>query len=556
MSPLELGPWVDVLALALCITFLGYVLAILLPFMRQEPTAPGDPGTMEWHLLVPCLDEEAVVHRTVTRLRQMHPTAHVWAIDDDSGDSTLAILEGLAEADPLVHVILRTAPEARLGKGAALNAGWREVRRYLRSAHGPAYRRLRERVIVGVIDADGVLAPDAFVALSGPSMFGDPAVGAAQVQVRMVNRGVDGRIDASDPAPAARLRRLLVTLQDLEFRTVIAAMQHLRHTIGSVGMGGNGQFTRLSVLDEIAQDHGTPWHGALLEDFELGLHVLLTGRRNEYCNDVWVAQEGLPSIRSLVRQRTRWAQGGMQCLRYLGTVLRSRRITTPAALEICYFLLIPWTQLVGSVVYTAAWAFVLSYALSSTGGVAGWFAGGAWGLIPLILVFGIGPLALWGPVYRLKAEPGTGRVQALLLGLAYWLYSYLMIISVWRALVRMARSRSDWVKTARVYQGFRAGTLPSQYQSQPTSAGVPARKPAAPLTHLTKERHDHPENQIHRATPGAGHDRRRRGVRAGRHWRHGFALRDAGQRDGSLPQRPGPRARGRHRDRGRRERRE
>lgn len=452
MSPLTVAPWVDLLALALCVAFLGYVMAILLPFLRRPVTPTGDPESLEWHLVLPCLDEEVVVRRTVERLRATHPSADVWVVDDDSADATLAVAEELAAADPAVHVVRRTAPDARQGKGAALNSGWRAVRRHLLARHGADYEAVSRRVVVGVLDADGVLDPRALEALSGPRLFQDPQVGAAQVQVRMVNRGMPARPDACDPAPATRLRRLLVTLQDLEFRTVISAMQHLRGSLGSVGMGGNGQFSRLSVLDQIAEEHGTPWHGALLEDFELGLHVLLAGHRNEYCNDVWVAQEGLPELGTLVRQRTRWAQGGMQCLRYLPAVLRSRRLSTPAALEITYFLLIPWTQLLGTVVFTAAWSIVLGYAVTTPGGVAGWFASGAWGLVPLVVVFGIGPLALWGPVYRLTAEPGVGRGRAVLLGLAYWLYSYLMIIAVWRAAARLARRRTDWVKTARVYR--------------------------------------------------------------------------------------------------------
>ncbi|USQ76070.1 glycosyltransferase family 2 protein [Ornithinimicrobium cryptoxanthini] len=472
------------MALALCITFLGYVMAILLPFLRHQKTAAGDPQSFEWHVLIPCLDEERVVHRTVTRMREMHPSAHVWAIDDDSSDGTLTILEDLARTDLRVHVVRRTPPQARQGKGAALNAGWRAIRRHLEMVHGEDYEKAAERVVVGVIDADGVLDPDALATLSGPTIFGDTQVGAAQLQVRMVNRGESGRIDAGDPEPVTRFGRLLVTLQDLEFRSVIAAMQHLRRSLGSVGMGGNGQFSRLSVLDLIAEQHGTPWHGSLLEDFELGLHVLLVGRRNEYCNDVWVAQEGLPSARALVRQRTRWAQGGMECLRYLGAVLRSRNLSTPAALEICYFLLIPWTQLVGSVVYVAAWGFVIRYAVMTPAGVTGWFAGGAWGLIPLIIVFGIGPLAVWGLVYRIKAEPGTGRGRALLLGLAYWIYSYLMIVSVWRAAFRIARSKSDWVKTDRVYQGLAKGSAPraAGRAHPPSTSGSLATSAAEPAT--------------------------------------------------------------------------
>ena len=71
-------------------------------------------------------------------------------------------------------------------------------------------------------------------------------------------------------------------MQDLEFRTTIAAMQMLRIRTGSVGMGGNGQFTRMSVLDDIGTQHGLPWHDALLEDYELGLRALLSGHQNRY----------------------------------------------------------------------------------------------------------------------------------------------------------------------------------------------------------------------------------------------------------------------------------
>ena len=62
----------------------------------------------------------------------------------------------------------------------------------------------------------------------------------------------------------------------------------------------------------------------LLEDYELGLHVLLAGYRNRYLHDAHVAQEALPGARRLLTQRTRWVQGNLQCLRYLPAILRRR----------------------------------------------------------------------------------------------------------------------------------------------------------------------------------------------------------------------------------------
>jgi cellulose synthase/poly-beta-1,6-N-acetylglucosamine synthase-like glycosyltransferase len=453
----RLSPQVDLLALVLCIVFLAYVAAILIPYLRHPPARVGRPEDFSWHFFVPCLNEEKVVARSVSRLRADHPLAHGWCIDDASTDSTPEILARLAAGDANVHVVTRRAPFAQQGKGEALNDAWTHLRTWLaanRPGQAPGREPGREpahdrdRVVVGVLDADGRLAPDALAVIAGDGGFADPEVGAVQVQVRMLNRGL-ARPDGDDPVAGTRFGRLLVTLQDLEFRTVIAAMQHLRHRLGSAGMGGNGQFSRLSALDTIAEGHGTPWHGSLLEDFELGLHVLLTGRRNRYCDDTWVAQEGLPDLGALLRQRTRWAQGGMQCVKYLRAVLASPRISTPSAVEIAYFLLVPWTQLLGTVVYVAAGVSIGWFALHTPGGVQAWFLSGAWGLIPLVVLFGIAPIAIWAAVYR-RGEPTTSRGRALVLGLTYWLYTFVMVAAVWRGAWRILRSRGDWVKTARV----------------------------------------------------------------------------------------------------------
>lgn len=465
----ELAAGIDLIAIFLCVLFLAYVVVILVPYLRRKPDRPGLASDFEWHLLVPCLDEEVVIARTVTRLRTDHPGAHVWCIDDDSADSTLRILTDLAAEDPGVHVVSRKAPVAQQGKGAALNAAWCQLTEWLADNHPDLDPN---RVVVGVVDADGRLAPDALDVIAGPDGFGDARIGAVQIQVRMMNRGLD-RIDASDPAAQTRFQRLLVTLQDLEFRTVIAAMQYLRHRIGSAGMGGNGQFSRLAVLNEIATENRTPWHGALLEDFELGLHVLLAGHGNRYCDDTWVAQEGLPKVNQLLRQRARWAQGGMQCAKYFRQVLLSPRISTPSALEISYFLLIPWTQLLGSIVYPAAAVVMGYFALTSPGGVGAWFVAGAWGTIPLMIAFGVAPVVVWGLVYRSRCEPTLSRLAAVGLGLAYLGYMALMLGAVWRAFGRMVRARDGWVKTSRVLAVPAAEVRPAA-----ESAPEPARDPA------------------------------------------------------------------------------
>ncbi|SRR5581483_7840371 len=431
---------VNTAAFLLCVSFIAYVLLIIVPFVRRRPAPRGDASSLSWHVIIPCLNEQAVIEHTVVRLVTTYPQLHVWCVDDASSDETPEIVDRLAKRYERVHAVARELPRAQRGKGAALNAAWHAI-----SGAQPQSVD-RHRVIVGVVDADGRLGPDCLEILAGPDAFANDAVGAVQIQVRMsecVHRG--------DPPErtSSRMSRLLVRLQDVEFSSVIAAIQVLRHHIGSVGMGGNGQFTRLSVLDGIADEHGTPWHGSLLEDLELGLHVLLAGSRTEYVHDAWVAQQALPSVRQLVRQRSRWAQGSMQCLRYLWPVLRSPSISTAGAIEISYFLLLPWLQIAGSVVYAACAVIMVWYVVTLPGGLAAWFTSGAWGVAPLFVCFGLAPLAIWGPLYRRRAATDIRRRHAVALGLANWPYSYVHYAAVWWAFARLVRHRNDWKKTTR-----------------------------------------------------------------------------------------------------------
>lgn len=420
--------------------FLGYVALIFLPFLRHRPAEAGDADTLQWHFLVPCRDEQSVITRTVQGLLSSFPAAHVWVVDDASEDATLAILRELERRHRRVHVIARRHPDARVGKGAALNAGWRAIEAAL------PVGQPRHLVVVSVVDADAFLDPRALAMISGPAYFADPAVGAVQVQVRI--RPDPFRAAHDQPAIPAR-QRLLIALQDLEFSGPIAAIQMLRGITGSVAMGGNGQFTRLSVLNQVADEHGTPWHGALLEDFELGLHVLLAGHRTAYCHETYVVQEGVPDAAGLLRQRCRWAQGSMQCLQYLRGVLRTQHLSAGGMLEIGYFLFSPWVQLVGGVVYATMFSCGAYYALTDPLGVGHWWGGGAWGLLPLYLLFGLLPFVAWALLYRTRARPELRLWQAVGLGLLNAGYVYLHQAATWWAFYRVMTARSDWKKTIR-----------------------------------------------------------------------------------------------------------
>ncbi len=439
MGDVDLSTTAGLLALLLSIPFLAYVALLVTSFLRPGEEPPGDPAELEWHVLMPCLDEEVVVGRTVARFLADFPHARLWCIDDASDDGTLAVLEGLAARHDHLHVVRRVRPEAREGKGPALNAAWQLVSDDV-AARGvdPA------AVVVGVLDADGRLAPSYEQVLAGPGFFGDPEIDAVQIVVRIENR-----TNGTRPASTSRLGRWLLEMQDLEFTAPIAAMQLLRRRTRTVALGGNGQFTRLSALDAIAAWAGTPWHGALLEDFELGVHLLLSGRGTAYCNSTWVEQEGLTSLRRLTRQRSRWTQGTFQCIRYLPLVLGSRRIANRGALELCYFFAVPWLQIAASFIYLVSYAYLIRDLVVIGFDGAAWSATGLWAIVPLWIVLGLGPFFIWGPLYRRRVDPTLTRRRAVLLGATVWPYCMVFYVSCWWAMLRLITDREDWKKTVR-----------------------------------------------------------------------------------------------------------
>ncbi|MDP9117030.1 MAG: glycosyltransferase, partial [Actinomycetota bacterium] len=431
----------EFVALFVTVMFLSYVVMILLPFLRRPRTTLGDPGDFDWHFFIPARDEEAVIVQTMSRTLHDFPAAHLWVIDDASEDNTAGLVQAFAAHDSHVHLVRRVLPEARTGKGHALNSAYQALDAWLPLGAD------RTRTIVVVIDADGRLSPDALCYVSSPSVFGNAKIGAAQIAVRMENRDDLGRV-ATVSRAGRRFSKFLVRMQDLEFMTSMSAMQLLRERTGSVGMGGNGQFSRLTALDEIARRYESPWHGALLEDYELGLHILLVGYGNRFVYDTWVEQEGLVSFRRFVAQRARWTQGTMQCSTYIGEIIRCPNLSNAGVVESCYFLITPWLQVVGVVLWPALLGLTVFRAVNYTAGPAA-FVSQFWPVAGIAVLFGAMPFIMWGPVYRRMTEHDMSRTRSVVLGLGnavYLLYTY---VSTARALGRFVMGRRNWVKTRR-----------------------------------------------------------------------------------------------------------
>lgn len=406
-------------ALGMVIVALGYTVTLLV-ISRRPPrrSADGrrgalDPG-MRIVVLMPCLNEAEVIAASVQRLLDIHdPGLHVMVIDDGSDDGTGDVVQALG--DPRAEVLRRVLPNARRGKGEALNNALAVVRERFAGCDPSS-------VIIGVVDADGRLDPHAIA--EARRAFAPAEVGAVQMGVRINNR----------------FSSLLARMQDMEFVVFTAVFQEGRRRLGSVGMGGNAQFARLSALNSLGR---RPWTRSLTEDFDLGVRLNGAGWTNEYWGRAAVHQQGVTSGRRLLRQRTRWFQGNLQSAHLLGRVARRQRGLSRA--DSLWQILTPSVLLAGSFLVAS---FLSTLVLAVTAAVRGAPQSWLWVLSAYLLAFGPGLVFGW-LYWRVERSEGLGLLRALAYSHLFVLYGLMPCLIGWRALARQATGRTGWAKTAR-----------------------------------------------------------------------------------------------------------
>ena len=398
---------------------LAYLAALFALSRRRRPDALPAPDGLFFLFVIPCLNEEAVIAATLDSLLELPGGHAVLVVDDGSDDRTAEIVRGYE--DRRVELFRRELPDARQGKGAALNAACRHLER------SPLLEGRRpEDVVVAVFDADGRLDPNALDSVAG--YFRDPRAGAVQIGVEMRNAETN----------------LLARLQDMEFSVFTEIFQRARQQLGSVGLGGNGQFVRLAALRSLGP---SPWSDCLTEDLDLGVRLLVAGWRNNYCPTATVNQQAVTSVRRWLRQRSRWFQGHLQCWRLIPAVLRSPLSLRSATDLVCY-LMMPAAVLLVPIVGLPVLLAIVGLALSAPAAAARLLlAGHGLSLVAFYLV-SFGPAYVYGFVYWLRGR--SGLLRGIVLAHAFELYSYLWLLSGWAAVWRMARRQRGWDKTARV----------------------------------------------------------------------------------------------------------
>jgi 1,2-diacylglycerol 3-beta-glucosyltransferase len=261
--------------------------ALTTALLPAEPSgsSPEEQASEErenaWHpavdIFIAAKNESRVIEMTVRHMLKIdYDNFKVWVIDDGSTDNSKDILARLCQEFSNLKVVSR-APGSYPGKSAALNEAL----------------PLSKGEVIVVFDADAYVAPH-FLKSVLPILAQD---GIAAVQVRK-------RIYKHQ-------KGFLVNCQASEY-ALDTYFQIGRDTIGgAVELRGNGEVIKRAALVDVGG-----WNNrSVTDDLDLSMRFLISHWDIRFCPNVYVWEEGVETLKGLMRQRRRWAEGAIR--RYL-----------------------------------------------------------------------------------------------------------------------------------------------------------------------------------------------------------------------------------------------
>ncbi len=280
--------WIYVIGIVLGLGRLIFIGALAfaqwLRSRRRERRHTGERYQPFVSVLVPAYNEELVIRNTIdSLLSSEYENYEVIVIDDGSTDRTSEVVQESFSEDKRVKLF--AVPNA--GKATALNFG-------LKHATGE---------VVIALDADTLFAPQTLGALA--HRFHDPRMGAVAGNAKVGNRiNLVTRWQALE----------YITSQNMD-RRAFASLNCITVVPGAVGAWRR---------DLLAQAGGFP-DDTLAEDQDLTLGIRRLGYNIGYEENAIAWTEAPHNLRSLARQRFRWAFGTLQCMRkHLDALFRPR----------------------------------------------------------------------------------------------------------------------------------------------------------------------------------------------------------------------------------------
>jgi cellulose synthase/poly-beta-1,6-N-acetylglucosamine synthase-like glycosyltransferase/peptidoglycan/xylan/chitin deacetylase (PgdA/CDA1 family)/spore germination protein YaaH len=235
-------------------------------------------------VLVPAYNEEMVIKNTLNSLlASNYEDYEIIVVDDGSVDRTSEIVRENFSGNERVRLV----PASAGGKAAALNVG-------LQYAKGE---------IVIALDADTLFAPQTIAALA--HRFSDPKMGAVAGNAKVGNRiNIVTRWQALE----------YITSQNMD-RRAFASLNCITVVPGAVG----------AWRRHLIEQAGGFQSDTLAEDQDLTLSIRRMGHKIGYEEDAIAWTEAPDRLRSLAKQRFRWAFGTLQCMRkHIDALFRPR----------------------------------------------------------------------------------------------------------------------------------------------------------------------------------------------------------------------------------------
>ena len=238
-------------------------------------------------IVVPAYNEAArlgeSLRNIVAYLQEQREPAEIIVVDDGSQDNTSKIVSEKFGNDARVRLFTET----NAGKAEALNSG-------LLQAKGE---------VIIALDADTLFAPQTIGALA--HRFYDPAMGAIAGNAKVGNRiNIVTRWQALE----------YITSQNMD-RRAFASLNCITVVPGAVGAW------RRDLLEKA----GGFSSDTLAEDQDLTLRIRRMGYKIGYEEAAIAWTEAPDRLRTLARQRFRWAYGTLQCMwKHLDSLFRAR----------------------------------------------------------------------------------------------------------------------------------------------------------------------------------------------------------------------------------------
>jgi len=422
--------------ITLILLFIGlyYLSLFLISFGYKNKFDDEIESKYFFFILIPAKNEEKVIKNTIENfLKFKNRNFRLIIINDNSNDLTRDIVLSFLKRDERVMLFDKIIKKRKGGKGEVLNFGFEQIMNLIRNnfleplnLNSDFLKKYDfDHIIISIYDADST--PDANTISKISKYFNFLKVDALQTLVRISNRE----------------QNLLAKMQDIEFIGFSRVIQKGRSVIGSVGLGGNGQFVKLSSLLKLGIN---PWGDTLTEDLEMGLKLISLGMKIGYCDDIITEQEGVLNLKSLIIQRSRWLQGHLTNWKYIYKILKSKS-NFITKLDSIFYL----TFVSSIVLITLSWLFsILSFVkfLFIKNYIIEYFSNihNLLGIV-VIIIFSFTFLPIF--FYGVKDFYKKNLLSKIFNILIFAFYTYIWIPSFFVGLYKLILGNEYWIKTER-----------------------------------------------------------------------------------------------------------